>query len=142
MDQYTARVLRPVYRPRFEFLFRNLAGSSIEQLDLHDSKFEMSADLVYMLSETPKLLHLDLQGVEELDMDVYNAISRLARLRELDVRRASTSNDCLVRLANGPSRYSLRRIRLSWFSGVFYTIATSRFFKERFDVCNAEYYAL
>lgn len=129
----------------FEPFLSLFSGASISQLDLN-ADHHPSRDLPHLLSSTPNLLTLRLAPSQyefahrRTDIAVYSAISQLSRLRNLDMdipTMAQISIDGLVSLASGPSRHSLRRIRLSFENSVGDIVAANlrRIVSKRFDEC-------
>lgn len=107
------------------------SAASIRTLYLHRS-FNIdeqlghtSADLLRFLEQTAQLEILGLSmgpptqrrirprvGGKGMSRAVYHAISRLARLRELDLGDTDLCEGCIVCLASGPCQKSLRKLTL------------------------------
>lgn len=117
----------------FDSILWHAAG--IQELCLTRSSIHNPVSFCRLLQRAKELVAVDFSGVSHTGDDVFNAISRLTRLRklnlsmvrslsarncsaislltsleELDLRRTATTKDCLSRLASGPCRKSLRKM--------------------------------
>lgn len=124
--------------PAFDRFLEIYNGSSLRDISISVSGQRVSNDLVRILAETPNLLKLDLGSVRGLDQDAYNSISQLASLGDLNLFDTSVSDECLIGIAKGPLRHSLRHINLRWCRRIHDIEGVRRLFSESFTDCYAD----
>lgn len=135
MSAVKSLAVHSVTQPRFEVFLHYFSAISIERLSLRYIRWGSPADLAYILSKATGLLELELSSIFWLDDSVYMAISKLARLRKLNLRKTNASHDILPWLASGACRHSLRRIDFTRCSN-FEDMADARVLAlDRFDSC-------